>query len=177
VDETQWQRPTWSGRIGWRPNVMWTLGVSASEGAYLRERAASTLPADTVLADYRQRMIGQDVGFAWHRWQVWGEWFAARFEIPRAGDVETFAWYVETRYKFTPRFFGALRWNQQTFSTVRTADGGESRWGRNLLRLDLAPSFRVTPHIQMKLQWSLQHEDSATREITHLIATQFTVRF
>jgi hypothetical protein len=177
VEETQWQRPTWSGRLGWRPNLMWTLGASASEGSYLREVAAPTLPPGARLEDYRQRVLGVDAGFAWRRWQVWGEAFAARFELPRAGDIETLAWYVEARYKFTPRFFGALRWNEQAFSTVRDAAGGESRWGRNLARLDVAPTFRLTPHVQLKLQWSVQHEDSAARDLSHLVATQATVRF
>ena len=26
--------------------------------------------------------------------------------------------YIEAKYKFTPQFFGALRWNQQLFSTI-----------------------------------------------------------
>ncbi|HEY2341872.1 MAG TPA: hypothetical protein VGH90_02530, partial [Chthoniobacteraceae bacterium] len=35
--EQGWQHPTWSGRFGWTPNMMWNLGFSASIGPFLRE--------------------------------------------------------------------------------------------------------------------------------------------
>ena len=31
------------------------------------------------------------------------------------GNADTFAYYLEGKYKFTPQFFAALRWNQQLF--------------------------------------------------------------
>ena len=37
--EVQWEHPTVSGRVGFRPNQMWNLGFSASVGSYLQELA------------------------------------------------------------------------------------------------------------------------------------------
>ena len=42
-DGDVWDHPTLTGRLGWRPNVMWNLGVSASGGSYLRPSAAPSL--------------------------------------------------------------------------------------------------------------------------------------
>lgn len=170
--ETQWQHPTVSGRLGFRPNQMWNLGISGSVGSYLERRAAGTLAPGHQLGDYRQIVIGQDVSFAWHHLQIWAEFYETRFEIPTIGNADTFAYYVEAKYKFTPQLFGALRWNQQLFSTI---DG--ERWGRDLWRMDAGLGYRFTPHTQLKLQYSLQHEDAGPRDLGHLLGVQFTLRF
>ena len=151
---------------------MWNLGVSASTGSYLRPAAADTLARGHSPGDYREIVLGQDVSFAWHHWQVWAEFYEARFEIPTIGNADTFAWYVEAKYKFTPQLFGALRWNQQLFNRI---DG--ERWGRDLWRIDGALGYRPTAHTQLKLQYSLQRDDAIPGDPGHTVAAQFTLRF
>jgi hypothetical protein len=51
------------------------------------------------------------------------------------------------------------------------------RWGRDIWRIDNAIGYRFTPHTQLKLQYSLQHETSDSRRFGHTLAAQFTVRF
>lgn len=177
IAQTQWQHPTWSGRLGYRPNQMWSLGVSASAGTYLRPLARPTIVAGMSLDDYREVVFGQDVSFAWHHVQVWAEGYQARFEIPRVGDVRTFAYYVESKVKLTPQCFVALRWNQQSFSTLHDRFGSEVRWGRDVWRVDFGPGFRLTPHTQFKLQYSWQHEAADLRQTGQTVAGQFTLRF
>ena len=175
--ETQWQHPTFSGRIGFHPNEMWNFGVSTSTGTYLRPEAEPTLATGHSLSDYRQIVIAQDIGFAWRHLQVWAEFYETRFEIPNVGDVDTFAYYLEAKYRITPQLFGALRWNQQVFGTVRDSEGNPATWGRDVWRIDSAVGYRFTAHTQLKLQYSLQHEDSGPREYGHMVAAQFTIRF
>ncbi|HEY0947029.1 MAG TPA: hypothetical protein VGD81_17235 [Opitutaceae bacterium] len=174
--EVEWRHPTVAGRVGWRPNVMWNLGLSASHGAYLHSEAGYELRPGTGLADYSETIVGHDLSFAWHHFQFWAEVYAARFEIPGLGDFETAAYYLEAKYKFTPRFFGAVRWNQQFFSEVETADR-RVPWSRDVWRIDVAPSYRLTAHMQMKLQLSLRHEEPSPDATTHALSAQFTVRF
>ena len=110
--------------------------------------------------------------FAWHHWQVWAEFFETRFEIPGVGNADNFAYYVEAKYKFTAQLFGALRWNQQVFSTI---DG--ERTGRDICRLDAALGCRFTAHTQLKLQYSVQREEPAPKGYAHTLGAQFTVKF
>lgn len=170
----RWRHPTVSGRLDYRPNAMWQFGLSASEGSYLRPFA--TVAAGHGLGDYRERVLGQDVSFAWHHWQVWGELYEARFEIPKIGNAETVAGYVEVKYKFSPQFFGAMRWNQQFFGTILDR-GVPARWGRNVSRFDLAPGYRFTPHTQLKLQYSWQQGDTGASDYSQTLAAQLTARF
>ncbi|MGZ5003839.1 MAG: hypothetical protein ACXWBM_11640, partial [Chthoniobacterales bacterium] len=102
--------------------------------------------------------------------------YEARFEVPNVGDADTFACYVEAKYKFTPQFFGAVRWNQQLFGTVRD-DTERAPWGEDVWRIDAALGYRFTDHIQAKLQYSLSHHDASLDDHEHLIATQLTLKY
>lgn len=176
-DRATWRHPTLSARFGYRPNVMWNFGVSASQGVYLLPVARPTIPAGYGLADYRQVVLGAEAGFAWRYWQVWAELFEARFDVPQVGRADTVSGYIEAKYKFTPRFSGAVRWNQQTFGEVRRLSGQWVAWGRDTWRIDLAPAWRFTAQTQLKLQYSLQHEAGRTTDPRSLGSAQFTVRF
>jgi hypothetical protein len=177
VTETGFEYPTFSGRVGFRPNEAWNFGLSASEGPYFRQEAEPTLPAGRDLGDYREFVVGQDASFAWRHLQVWAEFYEARFEVPRVGNADTFAYYIEAKYKFTPQFFGAIRWNQQLFSTINDGFGHNTHWSEDLGRIDVAATYRFTSHTQLKLQYDFQHETTGPGDDNHLFAAQFTVRF
>ncbi len=177
VTESGFDNPTFSGRLGFRPNQAWNLSLSASEGPYFGREAEPTLPPGRDIGDYREFVLGQDASFAWRHLQVWVEFYEARFEVPRVGDADTFAYYVEAKYKFTPQLFGALRWNQQLFGTVSEGSGHNVRWSQDLGRIDIAATYRFTTHAQLKLQYSFQHETTGPRDENHLLAAQFTIRF
>jgi hypothetical protein len=177
ITQMDFDNPTVSGRLGFRPNEMWTFGFSASDGPYFRPEAMRTLPFGRDIGDYHERLLGQDIGFAWHHWQLWAEFFEARFEIPGFSDADTFAYYLEAKYKFTPQLFGAIRWNQQFFGDVTNNFGGAAPWGRDLWRADLAAGYRFTAHTQLKVQYSVQRDNYGLRDLSHMFGAQFTVRF
>src|SRR5438034_6239403 len=177
ITENGFEDPTFSGRVGFKPNEAWNFGFSASEGPYFRREAESTLPPGRDIDDYREFVLGQDASFAWHHLQVWAEVYEARFEVPRVGDADTLAYYFEAKYKFTPQLFGALRWNQQIFGSVDDGRKGSLRWSQDVGRIDAAIGYRFTSHTQLKLQYSFQHETTGPRDDNHLLAVQFTVRF
>src|SRR5215510_3617501 len=153
ISESGFDPPTFSGRVGFRPNEAWNFGFSASEGPYFQRQAQPTLPPGRDIGDYREYVLGQDASFAWHHLQVWAEVYEARFEVPRTGNADTLAYYLEAKYKFTPQFFGALRWNQQLFNKVDVGGGAKMRWGEDVVRLELAAGYRFTSHTQLKLQY------------------------
>jgi hypothetical protein len=177
LTQVGFENPTFSGRVGFRPNQAWNFGFSASEGPYFRPEAEQTLPPGRDIGDYREFVLGQDISFAWHHLQLWVEFYEARFEVPTVGNADTFAYYVEAKYKFTPQLFGALRWNQQLFSNVNDGFGGRVRWSQDLARIDIAATYRFTSHTQLKLQYSFQQETTGPGNDNHLLAAQFTVRF
>lgn len=174
-----WENPTWSGRVGYRPDAAWNFGSSFSYGAYLLP-PAQTLPAFPVgkgLGDFPQITLAQDAGFAWHHWQLWAEVFESRFEVPNVGNADTVAYYLEAKYKITPRLFGALRWNQQLFGQVPDGTGGRQPWDHDLWRIDTALGYRFNRHLQGKLQYSYSHQTGFFQQGEQLLAAQITVKF
>ena len=169
--------PTVNARVGFRPNQMWNFGLSVSDGAYLRDDAGRFLPRGNEVGDFHEKLLGQDISFAWHHLQMWAEFYEARFEIPGRGDGDTFAWYLEAKYKFAPQFFAALRWNQQFFGALDHPIPGTTSLGNDSYRIDAAAAYRFTAHTQLKVQYSFQNETSGTGRDNHLVAAQFTIRF
>ncbi len=166
--------PTVTGRVGLRPAPEWSFGTSFSHGPYMRASAGSTLPGGTNVNDFTQTTWGLDVGYTHHKWQIWSELIAARFEVPRVGAVEVLSGFVEAKYKVTSSLWAAARWNQSAFSDV---PGLTTSWDRNAWRADLALGYRFSERVQMKLQYSVGDKRGNDREGHHLGAMQVTVRF
>lgn len=172
-----WENPTVSARLGHTPNAAWNYGVSASHGAYLLPAAGATVPAGYGLNSYNQTTLGADLSWSHHGWQVWGEAMVARFQVPNVGNADTFTYFVEAKYKFTPNLFTAVRWNQQLFDTVPDGAGGTEHWDRNIFRVDTALGYRFTRHLQGKVQYSYAHENGPVQQGEQLLAAQLTIKF
>ncbi|MDQ2824004.1 MAG: hypothetical protein M3R29_00950, partial [Verrucomicrobiota bacterium] len=54
LTEVGLEHPTFSGRVGFRPDEMWNVGFSVSSGAYLLPEAEPTLPLGRDIGDYRE---------------------------------------------------------------------------------------------------------------------------
>jgi hypothetical protein len=175
ITQVGFAHPTFNGRVGFRANEMWNLGFSASAGPYLLQVAAPTLPLGRGIGDYRELVLAQDLSFAWHHLQLWAECYEARFEVPRIGNADTVAYYIEAKYKITPQLFGALRWNQQLFGTIPHEES-RTKWGNDIWRIDAALGYRFTDCLQGKVQYSFSHQDTLQKG-EHLIGAQLTVKF
>ena len=168
--------PTFSGRIGFSPDVMWTLGISGSVGSYLQSAAAPTLPENASIGDYREMLLGQDMSFAWHHLQFWAEVFETRFEVPNVGNADVLSYYVEAKYKITSQLFVAGRWNQQLYGTVPYHEA-DTQWGNDAWRVDAAVGYRFSTYLQLKLQASLTHHDEDIQEGERLLGAQLILKF
>jgi len=176
ANAARWDAPTLSGRVRYVPSEQWEFGWSVSSGSFLRPSAAPLLDPSLSRSRYREIVLGEDLTYAWHHLQVWAEIYAARFQIPLVGNADTLAYYIESRYRFTPFFSAALRWSQQLYGTV-DAGGLAVPWGKDVWQIDAAPAWRVTAHAQIKLQYSVQQSPHAAGELSQMVAVQGTVRF
>ncbi|MEO5717817.1 MAG: hypothetical protein ABIR29_04515 [Chthoniobacterales bacterium] len=159
-----------------QPNPAWRFGISAAEGPYLAPDARP-LPIGASVADYRQFVLGQEISYARGHLQFWAEAFQARFEVPRLGNADVFSYYLEARYQITPQFSGALRWNQQFYSTEDDPLGRPVVQARDVSRIDGAVTYRFTAYTQLKLQYSFALGDFISDNHHSTFAAQFTLRF
>ncbi len=175
--DQDWSAPTVSARLGYRPNAAWKVGTSLSYGAYLQEVAEPALPAGTEANDFPQATVGMDVSYAWHRWQVWGEAIASRFDVPNVGHADVLGYFLETKYKFNPHLFGALRWNQQVYSEIDLPGSGGQGWDHDIWRAEVALGWRLDRHLQAKIQYGYTHQRGPQQQGEQLAAAQVTLKF
>lgn len=176
ADEVGFSAPAYSGRLGFRPDAAWNLGISGSIGAYMTADSAA-LPAGSERDDYQQSTLGFDASYAHGHLQLWSEVILSRFEVPNVGNADSLSYFIEAKYKITESLFAALRWNQQFFDTVPDGAGGNATWESRILRIDTAVGYRLNRSLQLKLQYSYGHENSPAENAEHLLATQLTWRF
>ncbi|HSJ01752.1 MAG: hypothetical protein ACAI34_14830 [Verrucomicrobium sp.] len=177
ASEVEWDHPTWTGRLGYRPSVAWVLGISASTGTYLLDSADATLPSGTDRGNFEQDTLGLDLSYAHRHFELWSELILTRFEVPNVGDAEMVSFYVEGRYKLTASLYLALRWNQQWFGDVADGRGGNTPWDRDLYRADLALGYKFTRNLNAKVQYSYGHEGGNSANAEHLLATKLSWEF
>ena len=163
-------------KLSFNPNEAWHFGISGAENTYLRPNAAPLSPGDNP-DSFRQYLIGQEISYARGHLQIWAEAFQSRFEIPRLGEADVFAYYLELKYKFTPQLFGAMRWNQEFFDSGTDPAGESIAHAHNVSRVDLAFGYRFTAHTLLKLQYSIAKGDFVSDDTKGTFAAQFTVRF
>ncbi len=173
-DDFDFRRPAIDLRIGLRPNEAWRFGLSAAEGPYLRSDAR---PLADDPGRYRQFVLGQDISYARGHLQLWAEAYEARFQVPRLGDADVFAYYLEAKYKLAPQLYGALRWNQEMFASERDPAGRSVARAHDIWRIEAALGYRFTAHTQLKLQYSLANGDFVSERLNGTFAAQFTIRF
>lgn len=172
ISDQQFQDPTYTGRVGFRPNATWDFGANGSYGAYLVRPARATLAAGDELSDYRQITFGPDITFAWRHLQIWAEAMFSRFEVPNVGNADTVTYYIESRYKITPNVYGALRWNQQFFDDVAGVP-----WDDDIWRAEAAVGFKLSRHLLAKLQYSYAHQKGGLQQGEQMFAAQLTLKF
>lgn len=175
-DDWDFSDPAVGFRVGLRPNEAWNIGFSGARGPYLRPNARP-LPSGSESGDFEQFLLGQDISYARGHFQIWAEAFESRFQIPRLGDADVFAYYIEIKYKFAPQLFGAVRWNQEFFDSGSDPMGQPIAEAHDLSRVDLAFAYRFTAHTQLKLQYSIARGDFVSNRINSTFAAQFTLRF
>jgi hypothetical protein len=93
--EENGEHPTVTARVGYRPDAAWAFGLSASHGNYLRTDAESTLRAGDQRSDFDHTILGADVRWSHHQFQVLGELLASRSHTTVAGNLDAFAYYLE----------------------------------------------------------------------------------
>jgi len=175
-DDYEFDHPSVDLRVGLRPDEAWRIGFSFAEGSYL-EDAERPLPAGSDLHSYHQYVLGQDISYARGHFQIWAEAFEGRFEVPRLGDADIFAYYIEAKYKIAPQLFAALRWNQEFFFSGSDPTGQPVAVPDDVSRVDIALGYRFTAHSQLKLQYSIARGDFISNNLQGTFAAQFSVRF
>jgi len=185
--------PTFTGRVGFRPDAAWNIGVSGSSGSYISQAgygkySAPYSPgkpaAGSSISDARQTVIGTDISYAHGPLELWSEFAWSQYSIPNttptgtsSGDVGAYSYFVEGKWKFMPQFWLSGRWNQQLYSNITQTNGIETPWYNNLWRADACLGFKINRFTQFKVQYSYTEEAGNVDPGQNLFAVELVIQF
>lgn len=135
-----------SGRLAWKPIVGLVVGTSAARGEFLSRAIVDRYAEFIERKPYTQRAFGLDAEYSRDHWIVRGELIDSRWTLPAiaspriADPLRATAAFVETRYRFGPRYFAAARADRLTFSRIRGERffaGAPTPWDAPVTRVEV----------------------------------------
>jgi hypothetical protein len=175
-DEVDFNDPSYTARFGYRRSETWAFGLSGSIGPYLQENVTGPLPEGSDSQDFDQRALGLDTSWAHGHWQFWSEVIYSDFEVPNVDRVDTTSYFMEARYKWSPRWYTAMRWNQQFFSKVDLSNGDSIDWDRDISKIDAAAGYHVNRKLLLKVQYSYADQEGSLEQGEQFAGVQLTLK-
>jgi len=168
LDGSNDEKYNYSGRVGYEPVIGLKLGASYAVGPYLKRPR---------LYDYDQETFGFDAAYSIGRWQFWGEFFSTCWEAPNINDdLRAYSYYLESRYKFTPGFYGSLRWGQIFFNRIDNGAGGQTRWDRDAWRIEAGLGYYFVKNLVGKVQYERNHQNGRIQQGENLVSMQLALK-
>ncbi|EDY81431.1 hypothetical protein VDG1235_1049 [Verrucomicrobiia bacterium DG1235] len=169
--------PSYSARIAWKPDLRWTVGLSASEGPYFGPWQRSTLPRAWDPSRYKQTTFVVDASFEWRHLRIWSEFLQSEFLVPGTGYVDSSSAFVEASYKLDTRISIAARLNTQRFSSLENQWGASVAWGEDQNRIDLGATLRLSAYSQLQVEVDLRDNKTGLIDMGTHFSSRFTLRF
>jgi hypothetical protein len=173
-----------SGRVSVRPTAGLMLGASASRGAFISDRALDLVPAaDRQDHSFTQRAFGVDAEYSRGYWLVRAEtivslWRVPAIDAPLLDDpLRAWATSVEGRYKFSPRWYLAGRFDRMTFSEIEREVGGRLAWDAPVTRVEVGGGYAITRNVRVKASYQHDWRDSARFNKADLVGVQLAYWF
>jgi hypothetical protein len=147
--------------VGVTPLTGLRFGVTYTQGPYL-DRDGAYVPQGSNWRDFDQRVWGFDFQFSRGYLEFNGQLVNFRYEVPyyfeRTDDT---SWYLELKYTWTPRFYGAARFGN--YETAYLSSYGETYSlprvvpGREFSDLELGLGYRLSANVLFKVAYSSDH--------------------
>lgn len=131
------------------------LGVSATIGSYLHSSLQDSVPAGKRWSDYAQRILAFDARFSSGYFESHAELALSGYDVPtRSNPVNGLSYFLEGKYTWSPRFFTALRLEENRYAFVRAA--GIGVWFARdvqMLNGEVAAGYRFSPALLVKISY------------------------
>jgi hypothetical protein len=169
---------------GWTPITGLRMGLFATQGPYLGEDASASLAQGDSWQDFDQTVEGFEMRYSTGHFELHGQYASSRYEVPgHDRDSRGRVWYVEPRYAFTPRFFAALRVENNDYPYIIPIYG--TTWiGNNAQVADIEAGVgvRVLPDLTLKVsyrqdRWTVDEALKAILPDGHAFAAQIAYHF
>ena len=149
-----------SGRVAVFPATGLAIGGSVARGEWLDNLIVDLLPSDS--PEYRQTALGADFEYSRDYWLVRSELVWSRWRLPFAAiatdaNLDALGVWIEGRYRLTPRFFVAGRFDRLSFSEIAAETGELVTWDAPVTRVEGTVGYYIQRNLVARA--AVQHND------------------
>ncbi len=149
-----------SARVGSQPVTGLIMGASAAHGAFLSEEVTSLLQ-DTP-GSGAQTAFGADAEYSRDHWLLRGELVWSRWNMPilstqTALNLDALGYWIEGRYRLTPRIIVSARVDHLGFSDLVTGSDIQRTWDANVNRIEADAGYYLRRNLVAR--FAVQHND------------------
>jgi hypothetical protein len=174
-----------SGRLAWHPTAGLVAGVSLARGAFLSDELIATLPENLRDRSYTQSAFGADFEYSREYWLVRTETIVNGWRLPAIDPpfieptLRAWATYVEGRWKLSPRWYVAARWEHLGFSKIDPGldEGGPQPWDGPVTRVEIGGGYTVLRNVRVKVAYQYDWRDAGFTRHDGALATQLVYWF
>ncbi|MDX2128952.1 MAG: hypothetical protein SFU91_07950 [Chloroherpetonaceae bacterium] len=165
-----------AGRLGVSPFIFWQQGFSASYGGFMQGSGVNAIARENrAFENYRQLTVSTDITLAYSYFELTGEAFYSKWNVPRftnaagfetnaAGNLveyslENISGYVD--FKYEPDFFTgsfiAVRYEKMIFPKyTHPTTALKETWDTDIQRISMAIGYKLTRGVLLKVAVSDQ---------------------
>lgn len=159
------------------------FGLSWTQGPYLNRETNPYLPAGHQWRDYDQRILGFDFQFSRGYLELNGQVLHTRYDVPYQDNSDDTTYYLELKYTWTPRLYGAVRYQGVEASYVAYPE--HTYWYAETSKfniLEAGVGYRFSPDVLLKVTYQTDHWDSSDYDYTsyargHSLGLQLSFAF
>jgi hypothetical protein len=169
---------------GWTPIAGLRAGVFATRGTYLGSDIETSLAPGDAWRDFDQAVAGFEAKFSRAHFDFHGQYVSSSYEVPGLDRLARGrAYYVEPRYTFTPRLFGALRWERNDYPYIAPIFG--TTWiasNAQVSDIEAGVGVNILPDLTAKVSyrrdfWKVQEGLEDLLPDGHAFAAQLVYHF
>lgn len=169
----------WSGRLQWRPLFGLSLGVSASRGAYLSDRAGERYVPPLSTGAAQQRLWAADAEFAAGHTLLRAEALVSRWDAPtvRPGQpLRGTGFLLEARQTLRPGLYAAARFEGVFFDELPSRQLSDT-WDAGVLRVEAGIGYTLRPDLRLRASYQHNWRDGGPLREDGLLAAKATLSF
>jgi hypothetical protein len=159
------------------------FGAYYTKGPYLGPDIEAGVPAGDAWQDYDQAVAGLDFQFSRAHFELHGDFALSSYEVPTMErSARGRAWYLEPRYTFSPRFFGALRLEENEYPYIRLFSFGWIAPEATLRDIEAGVGVHLVPGAILKVtyrrdQWIVDEARKDEFPEGYAVAAQLSYTF
>lgn len=158
------------------PGLM--VGAAGFYGPYLSEYVyADEIPEGHDYIDYMNYGIGYDFYWSTRYLEIFSESYHATWEHPYLPDLSVNSGYVEAKYKFSPGWYVAGRYDFFEPGSVSTDSDSKQKWDYPVTRYEFGVGRHLSRQALLKLVTQLNRCDMNSELDVDLYAMQLSLSF